>query len=1101
MNNKSINQKVHIFCTLLKKIPIAMRMTLLLLFVLTFQLQAEQIYSQNTKISLDMRNSTIEKVLQTIEEKSDYYFLYNNRLINVDRKVSVRVRNAAISAVLEKLFKSGNVDYEVKGSQIILSPKEMHSQITAVTEAVQQQKKTITGTIVDATGVPIIGANIIEAGTTNGTVTDADGKFSLSVDNNATIHISYIGYLEQSIATAGQSAFNITLLEDTKALDEVVVVGYGTIRKEELTNAVSSVKSEDFVKGSITDAAQLIKGQVAGVNIINPDANPTGTSQIVLRGVTTLASGTQPLIVIDGVPGSLSDVAPDDIESIDILKDGSAAAIYGTRGTNGVILITTKKVRGETPTTIELNSYVTTQAITKKLEFMNAEQYRSLVTQKKPGAIDYGSNTNWVDEIFHTPFSQTHNVSLKGGNSNANYIMNINYKALQGLMLRSDNDVLTARIEANHSMFNGKLRINGSIIGFDQKYFSGGDGYSWRGDVYRNALIYNPTDPIKNENGKWTEHPDMNNYANPLGLINETEGEINITNFRPFGTITYYPTENLNFKLLGSKDIFNRTAGYAESFNHLNSLRENRTGFASRGTNRNVNNLLEFTANYSNSFGSHNLNLLGGYSFQQNVYEFYWMNNFDFPSDQYTYNNMSDGKALKVGRAGMDSYKESSKIVSYFARANYSFANKYMLMASLRYEGSSKFGNDHKWGAFPAISGGWNLLNESFIRNNKLPFSQLKLRAGFGITGTAPSSTYQSLSRLTYGNRYLLDGEWIPVIYPSSNANPDLRWETKEEINLGLDFGFFEDRLSGTIDLYKRTTKDLLWNYNVATPPYLYGSVLANAGSMENKGLEIQINANPIRSDEFIWNTSLNYSTNSNKLLSLSNEKFQLKSGYFYTGSTGEPIQANTHRVEEGKAIGNFWGFKTIDIDENGYWIIEDRNGNPKPISEQQPDDKQIIGNGLPKHYLGWNNTFFYKNFDLDITMRGAFKYQILNMTKMFFAVPVSLTRGNVMTTTYDNVYGKKPLNDFQELQYVSYYIENGDYWKIDNITLGYTFDIKNKPIKNLRLYLSGSNMFTFTSYSGIDPEVNSLGLDPGLDQRDRYPSTRSFTFGISLKF
>jgi TonB-linked SusC/RagA family outer membrane protein len=1092
---KKKSQQMGICCPHVKKLMLIMRLTILFIAFSILSTSAS-VYSQSTKLTLKMKNSRIADVFDEIEQQSEFYFFYNRDNFDDNRLVSVNVEGKTIEQILDELFEGQAVTYEIVNSNVLIKTQ---SNFPGIAETQQQM---ITGKVTDSSGLPLPGVTVVVKGTTQGTVTDGDGNYSISdIPENATLVFSFVGMRTQELIVGEQTRINVTMEVDAIGIEEVVAIGYGTVRREELTSAVSSVNSEDFVKGSVNDAAQLIKGQIAGVNIINPDANPTGTSQIVLRGVTTLAAGTQPLIVIDGVPGSLTDVAPEDIETIDVLKDGSAAAIYGTRGTNGVVLITTKKVKGQTPATIELNSYITTQTITKTIDFMNADQYRNLVQQGKPGAIDYGANTKWIDEIFRTPISHNHNLSMKGGDSNTNYIMNINYKQLQGLMLRSDNNVLTARIEANHTMFDGKLKLNGNIIGYDQKYFSGGDGYSWRGDVYRNALIYNPTDPVKDADGNWTEHPEMNNYANPVSLIKETEGEIAVTNFKPFGTLTIYPLEGLTLKVLGSKDVYNKTAGYAESFNHLSSIREKRTGFASRGTTRNVDDLLELTSTYTKSFSNHNINALAGYSFQQNTYEFYWMNNFDFPSDKYSYNNMSDGAARTEGRAGMDTYKSSSKLVSYFARMNYSFSNRYMLMASLRYEGSSKFGKDHKWGAFPAVSAGWNLMNEQFMETLQAPISQLKLRAGFGITGTAPSSEYQSLSRLTYGNKYMLNGEWIPVIYPSSNANPDLRWETKEEINIGLDFGFFNNRISGAIDVYKRTTKDLLWNYNVSTPPYLYSSVLANAGSMENKGLEVQITAIPVQSEHINWTTKLNYSTNSNKLLSLSNDKFQLQSGYFYTGSTGEPIQTTTHRVEEDEAIGNFYGFRSIDIDEDGYWIIEGKDGNPKPIAEQQPDDKKVLGNGLPKHYLSWDNTFSYKQFDLNITMRGAFAYQILNMTKMFYAVPVSLTRGNVMASTYENIYGKRPLNDYQELQYVSYFIENGDYWKIDNITLGYTFKLKDSIIKNLRLYMSGSNMFTITGYSGIDPEVNSLGLDPGLDYRDRYPSTRTFTFGFSMKF
>ncbi|WP_372934894.1 SusC/RagA family TonB-linked outer membrane protein [Mariniphaga sediminis] len=1074
-----------------RKLVFVMRLTFSICLLSVLQSFAISTFSQNSKLSIKQENISVESVIQLIQEQTDYHFMYSGLVVDVKRTVDLNIKKKSVPEILEVVFKNTDVTYKINGRLIALNTVRKNSSAFF-----QKQNVKISGQVSDSSGSPLPGVTVVIKGTTNGTVTNADGEYSISnIPDDAVLVFSFVGMRTMEVIIAGKTIVDVSMEEETIGIEEVVAVGYGTMKKIELTNAVSSIKSKDFVKGSITDAAQLIKGQVAGVNIVNPDANPTGTSQILLRGITTLASGTQPLVVIDGVPGSLKDVAPDDIESMDILKDGSGAAIYGTRGTNGVILITTKKVKGETPATIELNSYITTQSITKTLEFMDSEEYRELVKQGKPGAMDYGSNTNWVDEIFRTPISQTHNISMKGGNANTNYIMNVNYKALEGLMLRSDNNVLNAHIQANHIMFDGKLRINGSIMGYDQKYFSGGGGSS-----YRNALIYNPTDSPKDEDGNWTEHPEMNNYANPIAAIEETEGTTSITNFKPFGTITVYPFDGLTLKILGSRNIFNNTSGYSQSFNHLSSITNSRTGYAARNTIRSVDDLIELTVNYKKSFKDHNLSFLGGYSFQENQYEDYGMNNYDFPSDLYSYNNMSVGAARTQGKAGLNSYKRSSKLVSYFARGNYNFGDKYLIMASVRYEGSTKFGKDNKWGAFPAISAGWNIINESFMEDYNF-FSALKIRGGIGLTGTAPSSSYQSLSRLSYGNKYLYNGEWTPVIYPGTNANPDLKWEKKEEINIGLEFGFFKDRISGAIDIYKRTTKDLLWNYSVSTPPFLYSSVLANAGVIQNKGIEVQINATPVQSSTLYWNTTVNFSTNNNKLVSLSNDQFKLENNYFYTGYTGEPIQSTTHIVEEGKAIGNFYGFKSIGLDDDGRWIIEGEDGNPKPIADQQPDDRKVLGNGLPNYYLNWNNTLNYKQFDVNVTMRGAFDYQILNMTKMFYSVPAGLTRGNVMKSTYDNIFGNGPISDYQEHQYVSYFIEDGGFWKIDNITLGYNINLKTKSVKSLRLYASGSNMFTFSDYSGIDPEVNSLGLNPGSDYRDRYPSTRTYTFGILAKF
>jgi hypothetical protein len=478
------------------------------------------------------------------------------------------------------------------------------------------------------------------------------------------------------------------------------------------------------------------------------------------------------------------------------------------------------------------------------------------------------------------------------------------------------------------------------------------------------------------------------------------------------------------------------------------------------------------------------------------------MQNWDFPTDAFTYNNIGAGQALARGQAVEYSQQTSNKLIGYFGRVNYSFRNKYMLMASIRREGSSKFGADHKWGNFPAVSVGWNLRQEDFMEGLQ-PLSTLKLRAGFGITGTEPRDPYMSLDRLNFDNYGLINGVWMPVITPSSNPNPDLRWEKKRETNIGLDFGFLRDRIWGTIDVYKRTTKDLLWDYTVPTPPYLYNTITANAASMENKGIEIQVNAIPFSSKSFQWTTTVNFSANSNKMLTLSNDKFQLASGYFDAGYTGEPIQQPTHRVQVGQPIGNFFGFRSVDIDDNGHWIIMGKDGKPKPIAQQTADDKQILGNGLPRRYLSWNNTLSYKSFDLNITMRGAFGFQILNTARMFYEVPVMLTRGNLLATAYDKVYGKRPLADDQELQFVSYYIEKGNYWKIDNVTLGYNMDMGNfaKYVKRIRVYLSASNLKAFTGYKGIDPEVTISGLAPGFDDKNRYPSAVSYTLGAFVTF
>ncbi|WP_090383576.1 TonB-dependent receptor [Dyadobacter sp. SG02] len=963
--------------------------------------------------------------------------------------------------------------------------------------------RTISGIVKGDGGELLPGVSVLIKGSTRGSTTGVDGKYSIAVNDDpkadVTLVFSYVGYQNQEVAVGSRSTIDITLAPDLKSLEEVVVVGYGTQKREQITSAIVSVKSEDFVKGPVQDAAQLIRGKVAGLSVITPSGDPTATAQITLRGNATINASSDPLVLIDGVPGGLNTVAPEDIESIDVLKDGSAAAIYGTRGTNGVILITTRKVKGETPATLEVNSYFTTQRLTRKLDFMDVNQYRALAAQGKPGAIDYGHSTDWLSQVTQKPLSQVHNISLRGGSRTTNYIVSMEYRRLNGIMKKSDNTTIFPRIEVNHSMFNGLLKINANLSGYQQKYFSI-DGGPYSGLVYRNALTFNPTEPLRDENGKWTERTDKTDYMNPVALIEESNGLNRNNNLRTYGTISLAPVEGLEIKALFARDMFNSTRGYYETKNHYSTSRNGRNGFASRGTTRTQDDLFEFTANYNKSIHDHNFVILAGHTWRKYNNELYWMQNWDFPTDNFSYNNINAGLALRRGQAPELSEQSENKLISYFFRVNYSFMNKYLLMASIRHEGSSRFGANHKWGSFPAFSVGWNLKREAFLENSNT-VSNLKLRAGYGVTGTEPGKSYLSLNKINFNTNVLINGQWVQAINPANNPNPDLRWERKEEVNVGIDYGFLNERLSGSIDLYRRTTRDLIAEFPVPTPPYLYNTITANAASMENKGIEIQVNAIPLQTAAFRWSTSVNFSTNANKILTLSNDKFALASGYFDTGNTGEPIQQTTHRIQVGQPIGNFWGFKTIDIDETGHWIIEGKNGEPKPIAQQQADDKQIIGNGLPKRYLNWNNTLTYKNFDLNITMRGAFGFQILNMTEMFWSAPVMLTRGNLRSNAYDPIYGKRPLADDQSLNYVSYYIENGNYWKIDNITVGYNLRLKNKYLRHTRVYLAVANLYTITGYKGIDPEVGISGLFPGIDDKNRYPATTSFTAGVSLTF
>lgn len=964
-------------------------------------------------------------------------------------------------------------------------------------------QREIRGKVTDENDLPLLGATIVVKGTSVGTTTDLDGNFTLNVPAGAdTLVISYVGYGTVEILLEDTEVYNISLTPVASSLDEVVVVGvgYGTLQKREVTNAIASVKSEDFVKGSINNVAELVQGKVAGLLITTTSGSPTASPEILLRGVGTLMSGVSPLVIVDGIPGTMDQVAPEDIESIDVLKDGSAAAIYGTRGSNGVILITTKKIRRETATTLEVTSYLTTDRITKRLEFLDANDIRNLISDGNPFAVDNGFATDWQDLIFQNPFSQNHNVSIRSGDARSSYMANVNFKGTEGLIKRSDNNVMTARLEMTHSMFDNKLKANANIIGRFQNYYPG----SWN-DVYEQAITRDPTDRAVDDDGNWVEYPARNRYENPMAHLYEKNGEVKNTTLKAYGNISYEIIPGLVTKFTGSIENFSSLSGMSWTHNHINNIKNGQGGAATRSTSQSETKVFESTLQYKGDVDEKfSYTLLLGHSWQENVYESFNGYNHLFPTDVYTWNNIGAGQGLNEGTATLGSYKESSKLIGAFFRANVNYDNKYLFMATVRREGSSKFGDNHKWGVFYAGSAGWNLMNEEFMQDNET-FSALKLRIGYGLTGTIPSDPYNSLRKLTYDNSGFVfnNGQWITGLIATSNPNPDLRWEKKAETNIGIDFGFWDNRLIGSFDLYKRKTTDIIWNYPVPSPPNLYTSVIANAGSMENQGIEITISGDPIKTDEFTWTSSANYSTNKNKLISLSNEEFENNNPYINAGDAGRATREYTHKLEEGGPIGNFYGYKSIGVDDDGFWLVDTPEG-PKLLLDAVEADKQILGNGVPKHYVSWNNSMKYKNFDLNVTMRGAFDYQILNQAQLLHGVPSEFRRSNVLKNSFEGIYGQLSMN--QDATYVSHFLEQGDFWKIDNVTLGYEWSPGERInfIKKFRFFTSLTNVLTITSYSGIDPEVSLTNLSaraPGIDYVKRYPATRTYTLGITVTF
>lgn len=1059
-------------------------------------LLASQMTISAQNVSFSTNKVTLKSAFEKIEKASKYKIAYNSSQLNANRSVTLSKKSDDVFGMLTQLLKGTNCTYELEGNYIIIKPLQK-----AQTSG---KKVKVRGVIKDETGEPIIGATVRVKGQSEGTVSDFDGNFTLDVTDDNTLQISYIGYQTQEFAVGKQHHFSIVLEEDKKILNEVVVIGYGTQKKGDITSSVGSVKSEDFTAGAINDAGQLIQGKIAGLSVTNPSGNPVGGTEISLRGNTTiLGASTNPLILIDGVPGDFNTVAPEDIESIDVLKDGSAAAIYGSRGTNGVVLITTKKSKGNNINEVQYSGYLSLSTIAKKPDFCDANDYRQQIKDGlRDAAWDLGDNTNWIDAIIRTGLSHVHNVSFKGGNAQTNYIFNVNYRNLQGIFKRSDKEEFQGRAEVNHSMFDDKLRFNFQLLGNQTGYTATSDGGSFNTYSWRQALIHNPTEPIKNADGSWHENTGIFNYDNPVSRIYECDGEQKISQTRFSSNITLTPIKELTFNALFSYDKINQEGGYYETKKHISNVRDGMNGYASTGGSSTVTKLVELTAQFHRNFGDHTIQALAGYSYQESTYSNQYERNYNFPTDLYSWHNIGVGQALKEGLGTEYSYRLDTNLIGFFGRLNYNYKNRYLLMASIRHEAASQLaGTDKPWGTFPSVSLGWRITEENFMKTQKV-FDDIKLRAGYGVTGSQPSQSFLGVPLLGYGDYYLYNGQWIRALQPTQNSNDKLKWEEKHEYDIGADFSVLNYRLNVSVDWYYRLIKGLLYDYSVPSPPNLYTTTRANVGEMSNNGLEIMVNAIPIQTKDFKWETTITFSTNSNKLKSLSNDLYQTSSDYFMTGWIEEPIKTESHIVRIGHKVGDIYGFKVVDVDESGKWIYLDKNGNRVNYDDftHSFEDKQILGNGVPKWYLGFNNQFRYKNFDLAINMRGAFGFQIMNGMRMFYENR-SRQDWNRLRSAYDKVFGKAVLNTLCSEEFNSYYVENGDYWKIDNITLGYSFSKINKWIKTLRLYASVNNAITITGYKGIDPEVSTSGLAPSYDNRDSYPHTRAFTFGMNVTF
>lgn len=954
--------------------------------------------------------------------------------------------------------------------------------------SVWAQERKVTGTVTDGeTGETVPGANVIEKGTTNGSTTDLDGNFSLSVQDGATLVVSFVGYRQMEIAVGSRSVIDVNLELDVAQLSEVVVVGYGTQEKKEITSAVASVSAEEFNQGNVSDPTQLLQGKVAGLAISRPGGDPNGGYSIRLRGLSTFGGNSEPLIVIDGVIGaSLDNIDPNDIESMDILKDGSAAAIYGTRGSSGVILITTKSGK-KGQVTADYNAFVAIEDVANKIDVLSG---RDFVAQ---GGSDLGGSTNWFDELTQIGVSHTHNVSLSGGTANTSYRASVNFRDRQSVAEGHGFNRLNTRINVSHQMFDNRVRLT----------FSGSIANRKETEVplqaFRYALIFNPTAPVLDETatqfGGYFQNPDNFDFFNPVAIINQNRAEEIKRNILTSYGLEFDITDDLTFNARYSQDRESILSGFYTSRFSLfgGGLGEN--GIAGRGTSDDFDDLFETTLNYNTTFNDiFDVSLLGGYSYQERRGQGFGVtvNNFQF--DGFGFDNLNAAIDRRGNQTGLGSGRSEDRIISYFGRLNLNIDGTYFFSASLRNEGYTGFGENNKRANFFALSGGAELTNLISVGG----INSLKIRASYGETGNLPPSPYLSLARVNVVGLVEVDGRELLTYGPQSNPNPNLSWETKKEFNIGADFSLLDYKLNGTIDYYNRTTSDLLFFSPVPVPPNVFNNTWLNLGEMENSGVELALSYT-VESGDLTWTPSINGTYyNTNVLKSLSND--EVSNSEFFIGNPGSPGQNDDRviRVAEGERIGDLWGPTFLGVDEDGNYIFEDLN-NDGVIDLA---DESVVGNGLPDFDLGINNTLTYKNWDLNIFLRGSFGHDIYNQFRGFYE-----NRDAGSNTWNSVITDKTDVNITDTPEFSSLYVEKGDFLRLDNMTIGYTLPA-NDIFKKLRLYFSGQNLFTITDYAGLDPEVryvdtgdNDNPLAPGIERRDSFFTTYTLTFGFNMTF
>lgn len=962
--------------------------------------------------------------------------------------------------------------------------------------AFQQQDRTIKGKVTDDNKAPLPNVSITLRGTNKSVMTDEAGNFEITLPaGKAVLQFSAVSYVTKEVSVGSQTTINATLSLQSKQLNDVVVVGYGKTSKRNITGSITSINNENFNQVVTGSPTQLLQGKVSGLNIAR-SGDPNKTPSVILRGPSTLReNANEPFYVIDGVPGaSLELVAPTDIVSIDVLKDASSTAIYGARAANGVIMITTRRAK-QGQTTLSYNPYVAIETVSNKIDMLTGDELRDYLSKNGQSLVsqynDPGANTNWQKEVMRTGISHNHNLAISGSQGNTVFGASINYFDNQGIVKTTQLKRVIARGNIESKLFNDRLRLSFSATNSTAKHHDVDQGA-----LFSNMLTYMPTVNVYRPDGTFTEDFSRGGYLNPVGIIENNYFDNKEENTLLNGLAEVKILKGLQYTLSISGQKQRVDSNFYNNVNSGQAVGAN--GRAHRGSYENTRQVIESYFNYDKSFGDHNFKLLAGYSWQQDrTGDGFGANTQYYTNDLLNYNNLAVSNGVVTGTIKFDNNIISTlRLISYYARLNYSLRDKYLFQASLRNDGSSAFGKNNRWGYFPTVSAGWRITGESFMDNQKI-FDDLKLRAGYGVSGNSLGfDAFTAITRYDASGRFYYNGLYLNGLLPVTNENPDLKWESTAMTNIGLDFAVLKNRITGSIDYYIKNTSDLIFGYPVPNSVYFTSTMTANVGKIKNTGIEVTVTATPVQTKAFNWTTSLNASHNKNEVVSLSNGKFQALA-YFplaYLGGKGQSGNWSQELIE-GQPLGTFSLWHYLGKNDAGTSTFLTADG--KTIASQPlTTDLFIAGNAQPKLLFGWNNTFTYKNFDLNFFLRGVTGNKILNNTLAQLNSPADSKNNNVPTFTLGEAF-----TDAFAYLTSDRYLEDGSYIRMDNATLGYSIKTKVKAISKLRVFVSGNNLFTITGYRGIDPEINIGGLTPGIDSKNFYPKTRSVIIGANIVF